>query len=296
MRKIIYKLINPINWIKAYRFHKANSKHSKASHDLELHLYSKILKNDMLHFGYFEDINIEPDTISIKQFEDAQLKYADNIVELITDKDGYILDVGCGMGGLSGMLLKKNYKVEALTPNVNQKYYIDNKYPDLTCHHKKFEDFATDKKYNTIINSESLQYINLNVAFSNVDKFLTKGGKWIIVDYFRTNINAVNKSGHIIEDFHNKVKEYGWKITYHKDITLNIMPTAKYIYLYADRFLMPIKNFAFEKLRVKKGWLYYLTNDFRITIDEKIEKEVSSIVPDIFIKDKKYLMFVIEKL
>ena len=75
MKLLIKKLINPIELIRAYKFHKKQKKHIKSSQDLELMLYSKIIKTDMLHYGYFDDINIEPDSISIRDLEIAQMNY-----------------------------------------------------------------------------------------------------------------------------------------------------------------------------------------------------------------------------
>jgi len=295
MKHFFLRLINPVQWIKAYRFHRANSKYDKSSYDLELFLYSKILKNDMLHYGYFDDVNVETETISIRQFEDAQIKYVSNIINQIKNTEGLMLDVGCGMGGLSGMLLEKNYNVEALTPNSNQKQHIDNKYTGLLCHHMKFEDYNTDKKYDTIINSESLQYINLDTAFAHVDKLLNSGGRWIIADYFRTGENATNLSGHKLEDFKEKIKSKGWNLVYEQDISLNVLPTIKFAYAFANRFLLPIKHFAFEKLRYKLGWLYYMGYNLHTSINKKIEKEMCAIDPEIFLHDKKYFLFTIEK-
>ena len=74
MNKNISIFLNPVNWFKAYQFHKENANYDKSSYDLELYLYSKILKNDMLHWGYFEDINITPDAISVRDVEEAQMK------------------------------------------------------------------------------------------------------------------------------------------------------------------------------------------------------------------------------
>lgn len=295
MWKTLFKLLNPIDWFRAYRFHKTNSGYDKSSYDLELFLYSRILRNDMLHYGYFDDIHIASDTISVKQIEDAQIKYAENIINQISNKDGLILDVGCGMGGLLELLLQKNFKVEALTPNINQKQHIDSKYKGLICHNKKFENFNTNKKFGIIINSESLQYINLETAFEKVDSLLVPGGKWIIGDYFRTAENSINKSGHYLKDFNAKVKASGWKITYEQDITLNVLPTIKFLNMYAERFLQPIKHFAFEKLRFKKAWLYYLTENLRTGLNNKLNKELAAIDPDMFFKEKQYMLFVIEK-
>ena len=295
MNKNITIFFNPINWFKAYQYHKQNSNYDKSSYDLELYLYSKILKNDMLHWGYFEDINIAPDAISVKDVEEAQMKYAENIMHLIDDKQGLVLDVGCGMGGLSAMLKQNGINVEALTPNVNQKNHIETKYQGLICHHAKFEDFNSEQKYKTIINSESLQYINLDSAIEHVDRFLEVGGKWIIVDYFRKNQDGINKSGHLEETFLSKIANKGWKVTYEKDITLNVLPMSKFIYMYAERFLIPLKHFAFEKLRFKKAWLYFLTENLRSGIDKKMTKEFAAIDPEKFLREKKYAMFLVER-
>ena len=83
MKSLIKKLINPIELIRAYKFHKKQKKHIKSYQDLELKLYSKIIKTDMLHYGYFDDINIKSDSISIKDLENAQMRYVDIIIEQI---------------------------------------------------------------------------------------------------------------------------------------------------------------------------------------------------------------------
>ncbi len=295
MKKTILKFINPISLIKARSYQKKNSKYEKSSYDLELYLYSKILKNDMLHYGYFEDVNIEPETISIKQLEDAQVKYAENIIEKIKNTKDPVLDVGCGMGGLSALMLRKGLTVEALTPNKNQIAHIKNKYPELISHQCKFEDFVSNKKFGTIINSESLQYISLDKAFMNVENLLLPNGRWIIVDFFRIHSDGISRSSHLLEDFIEKTKDFGWNIVYEKDITANALPTMKFVDMYAKRFLQPVIHYAFEKLRYKKAWIYYLTQDLKDSINKKVNKELASIDPEKFASEKKYLLFVLER-
>ncbi len=292
---MVLSFFNPIKLVKAFIYHKKKSKHIKASNDLELHFYSKILKNDMLHFGYFEDPDIHPETISIKQVEDAQVKYAENLIEQIEKTDSPILDVGCGMGGLSGLLQQKGFMVEPLTPDNNQIKYIQAKYKNLTTHHCRFGKFKTDKKFGTVINSESLQYISLDKAFEKVEEILQPDGCWIISDFFRINDTGINRSAHLLEDFLQKIKKYNWKIIYQSDITQNTLPTLKLVNMYATRFLIPAMELAYAKLHYKKGWLYYLTQEFRDSISKKIDKELASIDPDKFVAEKKYLLFVLKK-
>ena len=287
--------LNPWEWIKAIWFAKKQSKFDKSSYDLELWLYSKILTNKMLHFAYFEDVNIKSETISFEQLEDAQLKYAENIVSHVLDKDNPILDIGCGMGGLSELLHLNNFNVESLSPNKNQIAFINKNLSYLTTHNSKFEQFKSNKKYGTVINSESLQYIALTDAFKKIDEIILPNGRWIVVDYFRLNDYGINKSSHRLEDFLQKVQEFNWTIEYERDITLNVLPTISYCNMYIERLLLPIKHFAIEKLRYKKPILYYMTGKLRESIEKKINQERASIDVKKFINEKKYMFFVLEK-
>jgi hypothetical protein len=54
--------------------------------------------------------------------------------------------------------------------------------------------------------------------------------------------------------------------------------------MYAERFLIPLKHFAFEKLRYKKAWLYFLTENIRNGIDKKMNKEFAAIDPKKFLR------------
>ena len=45
----------------------------------------------MLHFGYFDDVNIDPDTISVRDIEAAQVRYSDWLFN-IGFNIGFIID------------------------------------------------------------------------------------------------------------------------------------------------------------------------------------------------------------
>lgn len=286
---------NPVAWYKAWRFHRKNAAFEKSTYDLELHLYSKILNNNMLHWGYFENTQIDPGDISLNQFQAAQQRYARNLLEQIADKKASVLDVGCGMGGLAEMLMDNDIPVEVLTPNKNQISFISGKHPQLKAHRCKFEDFEAAKLYGTIINSESLQYIKLDTAFQKADNIIRPKARWIITDYFRTEDNTDNKGSHLLSDFKQKISEHNWNIVLEKDITANVLPTIAYVNLYIERFLLPLRHYAYEKLRYKQAWLFYLSERIRKHIDSKIEKERRSVDPALFITQKRYMFFVLEK-
>lgn len=248
----------------------------------------------MLHLGYFEDTEIEQEDISINDIEKAQVRYAENIVNKITNRNELILDVGCGMGGLAAMLMRQGYNVEVLTPNNNQIEYIKEKYPNLPYYNVKYEDLNTDKKYGTVITSESLQYINLDRAFLKTEDILSSGGQWIISDSFCIGNNK-KKSRLKWDEFLNKIKEHKLEIVCQQDITRNILPVYKFLNLYVTRFAYPLIDYLENKLLVKKAWLYYLTNDFRASLRRKVLKETASIDPGKFITEYTYQFIVLKK-
>ena len=92
-----------------------------------------------------------------------------------------------------------------------------------------------------------------------------------------------------------KVKERNWEITAEEDISRNALPTIRMGFMIAERFLLPVKHFAYEKLRFKRAWLYHFTRDVRTFIDEKAEKELATIDPERFMKERRYMFYVVTK-
>jgi 2-polyprenyl-3-methyl-5-hydroxy-6-metoxy-1,4-benzoquinol methylase len=295
MNDPLLPFFNPVALVRAWLFHCRTNKYYKPSDDLELVLYSRILKNDMLHFGYFENGDLPVEFISLGQLEEAQKRYAEIVLACIRNKDSFVLDVGCGMGGLSYKLHNSGFKVEALTPNKSQFLYLKKRDETLPCYHCKFESFSTQKKFGTILNAESLQYIPLEEAFHKADEIIEPHGQWIISDCFRLNQGTTSRSGHQLSAFSEKLKEHGWSITYERDITLNVIPTLKLVSVYINRFLLPLADYAEEKLRYKKAWLYYLTEKSRQSLTGKMKMQISAVNPETFCAERKYMLFVLQK-
>ncbi len=295
MNSVIKNFLNPVKIIKALCFQNKQKKYRRSVSDLELMLYSNISKNDMLHYGYFENTEIAPEDISISDIEKAQIRYTENIVNKIVNKNELILDVGCGMGGLAAILIQQGYNVEVLTPNIKQIEYIKNKYKNLTYHNVKYEDLNVDKKYGTVITSESLRYIDLDKAFSKTEDILSSKGRWIISDFFDIGNNILKKSHHTWAEFSNNIKEHRLEIIDQQDITKNILPFFKFFNLCVTRFAFPIIDYLENKLLIKKAWLYYLTSDFRASLRKKVLKETASIDPERFINENKYMLVVLKK-
>jgi hypothetical protein len=99
----------------------------------------------------------------------------------------------------------------------------------------------------------------------------------------------------LLSDFKQKIDEHNWTIVLEKDITAHVLPTIAYVNLYIERFLLPLKHYAYEKLRYKLAWLFYLSERIRNSIDAKIKKERRSVDPVLFVSQKRYMLFVLEK-
>jgi len=99
----------------------------------------------------------------------------------------------------------------------------------------------------------------------------------------------------MLKDFLSRADKLNWKIIDEQDITLNILPTLKFVFMYIERFFQPLLEFAKDKLRYKQPWLYYLNSNFREAFLHKANKEIVAIDPGKFAQEKKYMLFVLQK-
>ncbi len=294
MLGVLKKLVLPQHLYKVIKHQRNKNNTSRVYDDAQLKLYSNIIPGDFLHYGYFEDVNITPQDISLNAIYKAQLKYAELILDKVTDKVSPVLDIGCGMGGLIKLMLDRGLKPSALTPDKNQVQYIRNKYADVTVFESKFEDMnPLENQYGTVITSESLQYLKLDIALPLLKKILKPGGKWVACDYFRIGEKA-EKSGHYWEQFVAQVTKAGWKITYEQDITKNVLPTISYVYMWGNDIIKPVKDFAIGKLEKKQPGMHYVLQDVINMVNIKLDKNLEVVNPVTFAANKKYVLLVME--
>ncbi len=290
----VKKVINPLNLVKVVQLEKNRKVTARSANDAQLKLYSKILKGDFLHYGYFDDRDISAEDISFSMIYKAQERYAEKILDLIPNGESkkHVLDVGCGMGGLLGMLNTRGHKAIGLTPDINQVQYIREHYPNPTLH-CRFEEIPTAEyqgAFDVIITSESLQYLNLDQSLPLIKTLLRPGGCWIACDYFRTHPESFEKSGHIWEDFETRLKQLNFNLESTEDITPHILPTIAFAHLWGTRVGVPVLDFLIEKLKVKNPGWYYLAEDVIPQLLEKVESNLKVVDPLQFSATKKYML------
>lgn len=295
-RALVGRLLNPINWYRIYQLQRNRKRQPRVYDDAQLKLYHRLLPGDHLHYGYFDDPSVRPEDMSLNMIYQAQERYAALLADLIVKTDMPILDVGCGMGGLLGVLNRRGLQATGLTPDKNQSRHIHAHYPNelLEC---KFEDMPTDGfrgKFGTVITSESLQYLDLKRALPLVNQILAEGGRWIACDYFRSGA-AAEKSGHYWDAFVRQLNEHGFELTKQTDITPHILPTIAYAHHWGAKILLPLLEFGEEKLQAKgPGW-YFAIQDLLPAIHQKIDKNLTTVDPVQFAAAKKYVLMVIER-
>ena len=291
----LFSLLNPVRIFRAMQFHRKQKKYCKESHDLELRLYSEMLSNDMLHFGYFENVDVEPERLSFHDIETAQLNYAEKLIAHILDKSMPVLDIGCGIGGMANLICNKGFIVDVLSPNIGQINYVRKNYPAISAYNVRFENFHANKKYGTLLNAESFQYLDKNKAFGKAEEVIAPGGRWIIADYFSIKDDSGKNNQKSFEDFEKMALEYGWKIIYQEDITYNVLPILKFANMYITRIVNPILLYLESKILVKMAWLHYLTREIRDTLTARLSREFSKVDINVFLSERKYLILVLTR-
>lgn len=140
-------------------------------------------ETEYLHFGYWVP-GVDVKFANLKQ---AQHRYIEELFQLIPEDVTTILDVGCGSGEMSKTLVEMGYEVDALCPPSIMSENAGEKLKGKAILHEcKFEDFESDKKFDLIIFSESIQFIQVKDAFEQCRRY---GKKYILIaDLFKKDM------------------------------------------------------------------------------------------------------------
>lgn len=298
VKSIIKRFVYPKHLWKVISLQRSKKRGDRAYDDAQLKLYGQMLPSGFLHYGYFKNANVKPEDISLNMLEQAQLDYALKLADLIIDNDSPVLDIGCGMGGLVRVLQERKLNPIALSPDRNQIAYISKQYPNVKTFECKFEDMPTagyEQKFGTLITSESLQYLKLDKALPLMDELLKPGGRWIACDYFRFG-EATERSGHNWENFKERLKAAGFKITFEEDITSHIVPTIAYAHMWGSRIALPLKDYIFSKIKTKQPGIYYAMSEAIDSINVSIDLNMETVNPSTFANQKKYVLLVMERI
>jgi SAM-dependent methyltransferase len=291
------RLLNVPALLRYLRQHRADKSVWDPADDLELALYATIFGNNFLHYGYFHDPAADPESLSFASLKQAMDDYATLVVERVRTGER-VLDVGCGMGGLLARLEGHGAQPTGLTPNRAQAAHVRSTWPHLPLIESTLEAVdagAGGREFDVVVNAESFQYIALDAGMRKVRQLLARarqGGRWINVDYFRLASTAKNRSGHLLADFEAACERHGFALRERLDITDHVLPSLAYARLLATRFALPLARFGADKLFLKRPfWAYLFADRVRARLDGV---RLETLDPEVFRREKRYLLFVLE--
>ncbi|MBI3880615.1 MAG: methyltransferase domain-containing protein [Verrucomicrobia bacterium] len=297
-KHVARRLFFPRNWLPLLRcLRRRKGPGGKSGDDAQLKLYGQLLPGGFLNYGYSENPALPPEQLSLDAIQRAQVRYGERLVDLVLNKDDGVLDAGCGMGGLIGLLLRRGLRPTALTPNRTQIRRVRADFPDVPMIEGKLEHLPVEKfraSFGTVITSESFQYVNLQQGLAVIEAVLKPGGRWILCDYFRTG-TTTRQSGHTWDDFTAALAQRGWKIISQQDITANVLPTIAFVHMCGNRFGMPVAQFVTERLERKQPALHFLAQDVLGELRTQLQEHLDVVDPAIFAREKKYLTLVMER-
>jgi len=290
---LLSRLLNVPAMLRFLSKHRAHRSLWDPADDLELTLYASIFGNDFLHYGYFSDPARDAEQLSLADLKRAMDDYASLLVARV-GADERVLDVGCGMGGLLARLQSAGAVPTGLTPNAAQAAHIRTTWPTVPLLETTFEQIKLPvaRPFDVVINSESFQYIALDIGMRNVRALLTPNSstaRWLVIDYFRLSDHTRNRSGHLLAEFEAALVRHGLIVSERLDITANVLPSLMYGRMLATRFALPLARFSAEKFFLRRPLLAYLFADrVRAKLDHV---RLDTLDPDVFRREKRYLLF-----
>ncbi len=293
--RVLGRLLDVPALLRYLRAHRAERSVWDPAEDLELQLYGAIFGNNFLHYGYFDPIPASAEEISLADVKRAMDDYASLLVSRVKPGER-VLDVGCGMGGLLDRLERAGTRPTGLTPNRAHAEHIRSRWPQIPLVESTFEAASSpllDAPFDAIVNAESFQYIDLDRGLSRIASLLAPGGRWIVIDYYRLQPGAKNRSGHVLAEFEAGLARHGLAISERVDVTEHCVPSLAYGRLLATRFALPMVRFGAAKLFLRQRLLGYLFDD---DLQRKLDTvKLDTLDPDVFRREKRYLLFTVTR-
>lgn len=207
-----------------------------------------------LHYGYWP-AELAPAPWNLAR---AQAHYTEFLMAQIPAAVHSVLDVGCGAGNTARRLLERGFQVDCVSPNgvlteVAKRVLAGR----ATVFETRFQDLATERRYDCVLFSESLLFIPLEEAFAKALVLLKPGGYVLITDIFR--VPAAGKSpiggGHELARFREAIARYPLTPVLDLDMTDGIAPTFDVLDGAYREAIQPAYQLILGRVTARHPWL-----------------------------------------
>lgn len=184
-----------------------------------------------LHYGFFES---EHDSIA-----DAQERSTRMLLDRLPPPPARLLEAGIGVGTTLSRLTGLGYEIEGVTPDARQLAMVQERFGDgVRAHLARFEDFATNARYDAVFFQESSQYIDSDALFA---KAKTLTDRVIVLDEFA--LQPLDGPGlHGRAAFLDAAERHGFALTEEIDVSQKAAPSITYFTQRFPRYAEHIKT------------------------------------------------------
>jgi len=226
--------------------------------DVEATVAEMLFGHGHAHYGYWPDGS--PEQLTVEALGRAQSAYFELLAQTIPEGTQSILDVGSGTGANALELTRRGFAMECLCPSEHLNSLARAKLPeDVAVHTLKFEDFESDKQFDTCMFSESFHYIDLHKALAQLARYA--GKNVVIFDYFRTASEETDGTRGTHAEFTQALAAQGvFDVVSDRDMTPAIMPTFEVLDHIKNHHIRPLLLRARQGLGESYPWRMKLAN------------------------------------
>ena len=198
--------------------------------DLAVRFAKFLTGRQNLHYGYWEE-DVDVCAANLGQAQDV---YTRKLLAMLPPGRHHILDIGGGAGETGRLLADHGHDVAIVVPSAFlAECCRAHGQPNLEIHETRFEDFRPTGRYDVCIFSESLQYIDLDIALDRAIACLRPGGWLLIADCFRDEEGLIREasedgvvgSGHGVSRFRAALAARSLQIESEEDVTDRVAPS-----------------------------------------------------------------------
>jgi len=243
--------------------------------NLELYFATEVLQLNSLHYGLFpEGFKGE---FSLGDLRQAQTAFTENLLSHLPDDVHTVADIGAGIGDNARALATKGMAVTAVSPDKNHaQYYNNEQNSGIDFHNVKFEEFRSSQKFDAVLFSESLNYMDHNNALEKCRQMVEPGKTLLIANMFRLKGKKKYADNFNIRDldFIKLASKYDFELEECQDITKRTAPNMESVHDLLDSKMSELLKIGHFYLKKNGGMKYKFLHFFFRKPYERFSKRI----------------------